>query len=329
MVNIVTAADFHFSDNSPSSRKDDYAESLFEKLNQILNLCNKLKASFLLIPGDLFHVKTASKNSHRLTQRLIRIFKKFYANDCRIISIPGNHDLSFSSIESLEKQPLGVLAEAGVIELISRKETPWSKTEVYGDAEGLRFRFVGAAFGEISESSLDTVRFEKGTTEDFLICLAHVFAGPLRVNFFGNMTLGYQDMLEFGPDIFVFGHMHKDQGIQQIGNKYFVNVGAIARGSIAEDDVKRKPKVGVLQLSSDKIRATAVALKVKPATEVFDLRAKEQEDQRSKEISTFIEMLSKESEVEGEDISGRLEASDFENEIKERALIYLERAENA
>ncbi len=327
MVNIATAADFHFSDNSPSSRKDDYTESLFEKLDQIFNLCVKIKASFLLIPGDLFHVKTASKNSHRLTQRLIRVFKRFYTNNCRILGIPGNHDLSFSSIESLEKQPLGTLAEAGVIELLSREETLWSKPEICAEVEGLRLRFVGTAFGEISENSLETVNFEK-KNEDFLICMAHVFAGPLRVNFFGNMTLGYRDMLEFGPDIFIFGHMHKDQSIQQINEKYFVNVGAVARGSIAEDDVKRKPKIGVIQLGRDKTKATAVALKVKPASEVFDLEAKEHEDQRSKEISTFIEMLAKESEAESEDISGRLDASSFEDEIKERALIYLEQAGN-
>jgi len=325
-VNIVTAADFHFCDNSPASRIDDYTESLFDKLEQIYNLCVKIKAAFLLIPGDLFHVKTASKNSHRLTQRLIKVFKRFQENGCRIICIPGNHDLSFSSISSLEKQPLGVLASSEVISLLSKEDTPWSSHSIYATVEDLTLRFVGNAFGDINENSLETVNFEKGITEDYLICLAHVFAGPLRVNFFGNMTLGYRDMLDFGPDIFIFGHMHKDQGIQQIKEKHFVNVGAVARGSIAEDDVKRKPKIAVLQISKDMIKGISISLKVKPASEVFDLKSKKQEDQRSKEINTFIEMMSKESEAENEDIEGRLNTSSFEDEVKERALIYLERA---
>ena len=325
MVNIVTAADFHFCDNPPASRLDDYTESLFDKLDQIYDLCSKIKAKFLLIPGDLFHVKTASKNSHRLTQRLIKAFRRFQEDKCHVVSIPGNHDLSFSSIESLEKQPLGVLVTAGVIHLLSREKTPWSQPYIYAAIGDVKIRLVGTAFGELKESSLENVQFEKGD-EDWLICMAHVFAGPLRVNFFGNMTLGYRDMLGFGPDIFVFGHMHKDQGIQVINEKHFINVGAVARGSIAEDDVKRKPKIGVIQLSKDKIKATPVTLKVKDASKVFDLKAKEHEDQRFQQIKEFVDMISQEPEAETEDIPKRLAALSFENEVKERALDYLEQA---
>lgn len=325
MVNIITAADFHFCDNPPASRTDDYTESLFNKLDQIYNLCVKTKASHLLMPGDLFHVKTASKNSHRLTQRLIKVFKKFQENDCQVISIPGNHDLSFSSMDSLEKQPLGVLVSSGVISLLSREVTSWSRRQIHCITEELTIRFVGTAFGELKESSLENVQFEKGE-EDWLICMAHVFAGPLRVNFFGNMTLGYRDMLDFGPDVFIFGHMHKDQGIQVINGKHFINVGAIARGSIAEDDVKRSPKIAVLQISKEGIKATPVILKVKPAAEVFDLKAKEHEDQRFQQIKEFVDMISQESESEVEDIPKRLAALSFEDEVKERALDYLEQA---
>jgi len=324
LVNIVTAADFHFCDHSPSSRKDDYVETLFGKLEQIRVLCKKTESKFLLIPGDLFHIKTASKNSHRLVQRLMKKFEQFHSFDCRPVLIAGNHDLSFSNLESLEKQPLGVLLSSGCIEgLVRSSDNSWMKNEVIYEHSNFKIRIVGCSFGEPGSGTLESLTFKK-KDEDWLLCMAHTFASPLRGNFFGSPVLGYQDMLNLGPDIFIFGHLHKDQGVQTISEKYFVNVGAVTRGSISEDDVKRKPKICVLKINQNSVQVTPICLRIKPAEEIFDLGLKQQEDLRSKEINAFIEMLSKEDQTQSEDVKKHLKDLSFEDIVKEKALYYLE-----
>jgi len=324
LVNIVTAADFHFSDNPPASRLDDYAEALFKKLDQIYAVCQKTQARFLLIPGDLFHVKTASKTSHRLVQRLIRKFGEFLQHNCRVVLIAGNHDLSFSNLDSLEKQPLGVLISSGVVELLSQNNL-WGKHEITYSEGDLKVRIVGVSLGDAGADTLQGLCFTK-KDEDYLICMAHVFASPLRTNFFGIMTLSYQEMLNLGPDIFVFGHLHKDQGIQVINGKYFVNVGAISRASISEDDIQRKPKISFLSLSKTEIKTSVISLKVQASDLVFDLKSKEQIDARTKKISDFIEAISKESLEETTDLNQRILKMSFASEVKKRALSYLEKS---
>lgn len=327
LVNIVSAADFHFCDRPPASRLDNYAEALFSKLDQIITLCVKVKAKALLIPGDLFHVKTASKNSHWLVQRLISCFTKLKDNNCQVIAIAGNHDLSYSNLDTLEKQPFGTLVITESMILLT-KEHPWGMPEIILREDDFKIRIVGVSCGEDGSEALEGLTFQK-KDEDWLICMAHAFASPLRSTFFGVEVLGYKDMLELDPDIFIFGHLHKDQGVKSFGAKHFVNVGAVSRGTIGEDDVGRKPKIALISLNKETVKITPIALKVTPADEVFNLEAKEQADLRNKDLQTFIEMVSKEQTDNSDDIRAELEALSFAQEVKEKAEHYLELAKDS
>ena len=327
LVNIVTAADFHFCDRPPSSRLDDFAEALFRKLDQIIALCLKVEAEALLIPGDLFHIKTASKNSHWLVQRLINRFKALQAKGCQVIAIAGNHDLSYLNLETLEKQPFGTLVISGALTLLTKTHA-WGIPEVVIQKKGLKVRFVGISCGEEDSDALEGLDFKK-KNEDYLICMSHVFASPLRSTIFGSQILGYQDMLALEPDIFVFGHLHKDQGVKSFNGKHFVNVGAVSRGTIGEDDVGRKPKISLISLNKKSVKITPINLKVAPADEVFNLDAKEQSDLRTKDLQSFIELISKDRTSSENIIKDEIANLSFAQEVKEKAEWYLEQAKGS
>ena len=97
---FISIKDVHISDQNPRSRTDNYKESMLDKLIQTGNTCNKLGADAALIAGDLFNLKTPSRNSHNLNQELIRIFQQY---KCPIYMIEGNHDISHDSLSSLSE----------------------------------------------------------------------------------------------------------------------------------------------------------------------------------------------------------------------------------
>ena len=100
-------------------------------------------------------------------------------------------------------------------------------------------------------------------------------------------------------DIFVLGHYHSDQGIQIFKNsnkdQIFINVGAISRGTLTEEDTKREPKIGIVSVikNENKIsyKCNVAKLKVRPVDEVFDIVTHERTKKEKKEAQEFVEKV--------------------------------------
>ena len=157
---FITANDIHISDLNPRSRKDNFKESVLDKIEQIRVACNKLKADALLIAGDLFNFKAPTKNSHGLVRELIEVFKTF---KCPIYMIPGNHDITGNNLESLNSQPLGVLFAS---------ETVINLTHKVLDKKGVKISLVGIPYTE--DLDLDTVVIPPKGDCIAQICLMHI-----------------------------------------------------------------------------------------------------------------------------------------------------------
>src|SRR4030042_1844664 len=102
MTNILIANDPHIADQPPLGRVDNYAESIFRKLEEIGEIAGKVGASCVAFSGDLFHHKRPNRISHRLVSRLINTFKAY---PCRRLVILGNHDLSAEGAAGIARQP--------------------------------------------------------------------------------------------------------------------------------------------------------------------------------------------------------------------------------
>jgi len=112
MFKAITFTDIHLADKNPASRIDNYMESILNKLEQAKDICTIKNVDVALCGGDIFHIKTPTKNSHYLVSRTIDVFKSF---PCPVYSVYGNHDLRQDNISTLPRQPYYTLVKSGAL----------------------------------------------------------------------------------------------------------------------------------------------------------------------------------------------------------------------
>jgi len=310
MFKAITFTDVHLADKNPISRKDNYCESIFNKLEQVSEMCEYLEADVAICAGDLFHVKAPGKNSHLLVSELIQSFKKF---PCPVYTIIGNHDISQDNLRNLPKQPINTLLKAGACHELRDVSFCEGKIRIFG------IDYLDSP--EYSDFSRNK------DNEAIQICVAHVNASSKFDDLFGERVYTYQELEKTSPNIFVFGHYHPDQGIEIRKNKHFINVGALSRGSLSKDDISRIPNVGYIEIdNSFNITTKKISLNVLSSSEIFDLEKKGKEEQEQKEMQKFIEELKDKVNVNKVDnIADKIKSLQFGEEIVNKALYYYEK----
>jgi len=280
---ILTAGDIHVSDINPRSRIDNFKETIIGKIEQLKTAAAKLKADAVLLTGDLYNIKFPMKNSHDLNRELIEIFNKF---KCPVYAIPGNHDLTADNLDTIPSQPIGVLYASGALKNLNQEII---------NKKGFKVSLVGIPFTKDIKLNKITIPPKEDCVAQ--ICVLHVYAGPKAGKLYKEQLYGYDELAALGPDIFVIGHYHTDQGIQWNGKKCFINLGSISRGVLAEDKIDHKPKFGFIKVyqenkdSEVKITVDSIPLKIKPPEEIFDLKKHSDEKQQSQNIQEYVEHL--------------------------------------
>jgi DNA repair exonuclease SbcCD nuclease subunit len=320
MIRLIWRTDVHLSDRAPSSRTDDWADTVFNKLEQIRKVAEKISADAIIDGGDFFHIKSPSKNSHELVRRTADLHRLY---PCPVYCVPGNHDCTYGDYSFLPQQPLGVLYSTGVYKRLYDEHEA-----IFVSPEGVKVRVVGIPY---HGNFYDLNRFKnlKKGDEDVLICAAHVLASLDGGKMFeGEDIIRYADLLDTAPDVYLFGHWHKDQGIEKLGSKTFVNVGSLTRGSLSQDDVQRRPACVVLNCSKTGVDPKIIRLKVGSPEEVFDLEGRERQISRQENMDEFVGKIKETllSEDTGLSLTETVSAmEEVASEVKEKALSYLER----
>ena len=319
-INLVWRTDVHLSDRAPSSRTDDWADAVFDKLGQVRDLAREVGAAAIIDGGDFFHIKSPGRNSHALVNRTAEHHSTY---PCPVYCTPGNHDSVYGDYAFLPQQPLGVLYSTGVYKRL------YDEHEAVFTHDGITVRVVGIPY---HGTTYDMERFTsivKGD-EDILICVAHVLASHKGGTMFeGEDIVKYADLVDTAPDVYLFGHWHKDQGVEEIGGKQFVNIGSLTRGALSQDNMDRIPSAAVLRCTDKGVEIEVVPLNVRPAEDVFDVEGRARQVKRQVEMDSFVEAIREALQpTEGEQTLTEAVAgmSDVPNEIRERALAYLESA---
>ena len=352
-INLVWRTDVHLSDRAPSSRTDDWAETVFDKLGQVRDLAREVNAAAIIDGGDFFHIKSPGRNSHALVNRTAEHHSTY---PCPVYCTPGNHDAVYGDYSFLPQQPLGVLFSTGVFNRLYDEYEVYfgpehmtsTKAKVFpfdrsrGFIEGNPWatttenrplpivRVVGIPYHGTSYDMERFTSIQKGS-EDILICVAHVLASHKGGTMFeGEDIIKYADLVDTAPDVYLFGHWHKNQGVEEIGGKQFVNIGSLSRGSLSQDNMDRIPAAAVLRCTSDGVEVEVVPLNVRPAEDVFDVEGRKRQVKRQLEMDSFVESIR--SALQPQDGGVSLfdivkDAEDVPNEVKEKAILYLERVE--
>jgi DNA repair exonuclease SbcCD nuclease subunit len=317
-VRLLWRTDVHLSDVSPASRKDDWTESVFDKLDQVKEVARRARVHGLIDGGDFFHLKSPSRTTHRLVQRVAMHHADY---PCPVYCTPGNHDAVYGNYEYLPQQPLGVLYAAGLFGRL------YDEHEARFESDGVRVRVVGVPY---HGTSYDLERFAsiKRGDEDHLVCVAHVLASERGGTMFENEdVLRYSELAEFAPNLYLIGHWHNDQGVAEIDDTKIVNTGAMTRGSIAQDDVDRRPAIALLTFTKEAVKVQVARLRVQAAEEVFDLDAHVRAEARATTMDAFVSSVRETLvEREGESLEDCVKASELPEIVRERAIAYLEAA---
>jgi len=329
-IAFIFRTDVHVADKSPVSWKGDYPAEIWSNLEQIGQLAREHDVAAVLDGGDYFHVKASTRNTHALVRRTADLHAGY---PCPTHLVVGNHDIAYNNLDTLERQPLGVLFSTGVFQRLGPVQALF---EAPGPGGALHVRVVGAPYDP--NRTLEQLRdIKKEPTDSFLIAVVHQLAGknpPANIEeFYGEPVFRYEDLVyEGGPDVWCFGHWHKDQGIEVIDGRYFVNLGAVSRGALVKENLERNPKVALIEATQEesepkKIKVTPIRLKVAPAADQFDLERKEQRDQESQAIDQFVDRLTEEALVDTtEGVETTVASLDFAPEVRRVATEYLERA---
>ena len=337
MIRLVWRTDVHLSDTAPASRKDDWADTVLGKLRQVAMVADKLKAAAVLDGGDFFHVKSPGRNTHDLVRRVADVHKAY---PCPVYANVGNHDVVYGDYSYLDQQPLGVLFSTGVFQRCYDEHevtfTAYDPKDVdsHGivniDAKPLKVRVVGIPY---HGTTYDMERFRsiKKGEEDFLVCMAHVLASEKGGSMFeGEDIVKYTDLDGLAPDVWLFGHWHKDQGVTELpGGAKIVNIGSLTRGALSQDEVTRKPSCAVLEFEAGKPAGVRVVrLKVGLAEDVFDVEGRVRQESRASTMDAFVESIrEKLLSEQGKSIEDVVRAMDkVPDKVREKVLLCLERA---
>lgn len=315
MATILGCNDLHLTHKTPSGRTDHWPTALFAKLEQIRKLAVAIKADAVALAGDLFHT------DHVSYQVLVQLIAWAYTLPCPFYVIPGNHDLYHDRLDSIPKTPYGVLVTSlpGLITDVSYQLLPAGDAYVtgvpYPDA------LTVASFERIPS-------FVAPVVPKPLLVMAHCFAEPVARDFFGTPVHAYADLAARCPHAgaFLFGHDHADLGVAEIDGRYFINIGALGRGSLTHEEVTRDVAVAIITTAPWHVKL--VRLQVSPATEVFDLQLKAAKDREATRVGEFV--LSIAGDLSGAtpvDFSGRLASLAVADEVRREALAYIARAE--
>ena len=324
MIRLVYRTDVHLAVQAPQSRIDDWAPTIFDKLDQVGEIAREVGAQAIMDNGDFFHIKMPSRTTHALVRQVAAA----HAGYVPVFANIGNHDCKYGDYAFLPESPLGVLFDTGVFKRCYDQHEAvfeWDDPHDKGHTSHLKVRVVGIPYHGKKYDLNRLTTIIKGD-EDFLVVMAHLLASPGGGEMFGGEDIvAYAELANLDPDLFCFGHWHKNQGVVKVGKKTVVNIGSLTRGALTEDEVTRVPECAVLTFTKKDIEVERRPLRVRPAAEVFDLVGRTRQEARAMTVDAFVESVKTTlMAAPATSLLDQVRALDVPAEVKERLAAYLE-----
>ena len=324
-MKFLYVGDLHARSTPPKNRKDNWEETYANKILEIREIAKKHNVKAILHGGDFF-----SKHKYD-TEFLAKVLNmwghKNYneklleegvivggTNEAPIITPIGNHDLLGSSLKSYDKTSLCFLENIGFV-TIANKERPL----IFKEND-----YTVAITGGHYELDMDE------TKEPYLI---HEKQGDYHIHIVHGMLTDHKwpegvphttldEVMHTKADLTIAGHDHKGFPLFEHEGKLFVNPGSPVR--MGTDEIKRKPKLMLIEVDENGIKTKYIYLKsAKPGEEVLDLTEKENKERKSNTLRDIKERI-KENANTGSSINDIIrsiaEDSDIDEEVAQRAI---------
>lgn len=320
---IMWIGDVHLCDHPPGRRAEGYKEQIFAKLYECVEIAKKEGVTHVVFAGDIYHLKSASRVSHKLVQETADLMLAF---GVPVIILVGNHDITDGRLDTLEKQPLGTLKYISNVTLLG-----WDELQVDEDVH------LHPVPG-VSNVEIDVFAKKKIGKRDITIVHQSIVPDIEReIEQARAEMFDAQEVAEIcETSIVLYGHQHRNDGVYKRTRKdgtevTFVNLGAICRLTIGEEDVTKEPRVLTLEFRDDENRTVVPKIhklgSVVPAGEAYYLEDHMEEKNKHAEIDETLRML-KNAEVSAFSIESVIKEvetrADVEEPVKKEALDLLE-----
>ena len=319
-MKLLYLTDTHIRGTSPKNRLDDYCETLKEKLKEISNIVKEENVDFVLHGGDLFDRPDVSVS---IVSEFAQIFQSF---GVPIYIISGNHDIFGHNPDTLDRTMLGLLCNLGVMHLVNYKKIILEK-------DNLRVQLTGSPYIYSMDELSNRDNYKVTEVDESCKYAIHMTHGFLIDKPFMkevSHTL-IEDIKDTKADITLGGHYHFGFKTVELDNKYFVNPGALIRISNSKIEMKRRPKVDIINLGEDIHIEERYLKSAKPGEEVLDRSEMERHQFKGIKMAEFKESIEASANYKSLDIFDLLlrisKSENISEEVKSEALKRVEEAQ--
>jgi DNA repair exonuclease SbcCD nuclease subunit len=238
-MKFIACADLHLTASQPKFRIDNYFESLFDKLQFIVDTANDFDVD-ILIAGDIFD---SSKVGYKVTNTALDVFGTCKNN---IYTVPGQHDMLYHSGD-MQYSPLGNLGKHKALHILNNTKVP--QKPLYGVGwQG----FISADIDPQAE-----------------VVLVHHTITAGEPPFFLKDALSSEDVMDkYFPKakIIISGDYHAPH-MRYEKERNLINCGSMCRSN--RDQIHHEPSIYFVDSATSYIQR--ILIPVKPVEEVFDL----------------------------------------------------------
>lgn len=233
-MKLLFITDTHFRGTSPKNRKDDFVQTLKNKLLEVVEYCNTQNVDLLLHGGDFFDRPDVSPAVFRDYAKILLSCK------CPIYGVHGNHDIYGHNPATLPRTMLGILDGLNIVNLLDSNP----KTV---EAKDIKLQLTGCGYSYDMEKKESYIA-KNITSSDFLIHVVHGMLLPKKSLPTEKLTI-IDDIKETEANITLCGHHHSGFGVVDIEDKLFINPGALVRIDNSLSEMKRDPRMLEITLS--------------------------------------------------------------------------------
>lgn len=231
-VSFTHCADLHLG-CTPNHLEERYND-FFESFKDLLDKTIENNCKYLIISGDLFHLKVINSNT---LLNVMNLMEYAINNNIKIFAIEGNHDKAFY----VDKNSwLNFLHKKGYITLLTHKiidgELVLDNDSVYEDEN---IRIIGIGYlGSTTSIYLKNIQNKISKSNKFTILMLHAAINRLCGEDMGDVNVETLSPLKDVVDYIALGHIHTKYEY----NDFIYNPGSIE--NIRIKDGKRSNKKG-------------------------------------------------------------------------------------
>jgi exonuclease SbcD len=293
---FIVSGDWHFKGINPRARLDNYQEAITRKIHEVFELAVLHKAEAIIVPGDLFDSPSTTLSTITDLAALLQLAP------CKILAIPGNHDIWASNPGSKYRTPYGLLARLGLIWDLS--DRPYETVTEENDEMFNVFDDVcvtGHGYNNETDTEAGKGQFcpplPGASCYRDKIHVVHSMLMDHAPGFEMRHTLISQ--VETTAKVVVAGHEHLGFGIFRRDDEVlFINPGALCRMSASQAEIERQVQVALLIIDDDG-NTSAELIPLRSALqgrEVLSREHLEAENDRQERMEKFLGLLASEGE---------------------------------